>query len=480
MKSGESFKDLLGFASGFNDLAYTASVNVLQKTGKELKVQDVKFNEYGTYKPKSGDEFRITKILTRYENRITIQGAVFRPNTYSFYEGMRVSDLITQAEGLKEDAYRTRALIVRLKTDLTTEMVNVNLANALAGDADANVPLKKEDQITVYSILDMREEYKVTIDGEVKTPGVFDYHENMTLYDLVVESGGLSGSASKKVEIARMIKAEEIDDKNPSRIELYNLELTPENKDEVKNFVLLPFDVVNVRRKGVYEKPQMVSISGAVAYPGKYVLANKKEKVYDVIERAGGLTSIANLYGVQVKRPIKKEQIAVIESVDLNLGKNDSIQRKIKKKVKEDLKFSTIPLNWQKILKNINSETNVTLFPGDSVVVAQFNEGVKVTGNVLLTSEIPYQKGRYFGYYIRSVGGIDAKGWRKKAYIIYPNGQAKVARTFLFYTTYPTVQAGSQIVVPEKPQTKKMTTGEIIGIASVLSSMALLFITAFK
>ncbi|HEY6143566.1 MAG TPA: SLBB domain-containing protein, partial [Flavobacterium sp.] len=166
MKEGETFKDLLSFASGFNEFAYTASVNILQKTNKDLKVKDIKESEFGSYKPLSGDVFRVSKILNRFENRIKIEGAVFRPDIYSFYEGMRISDLIAQAEGLKEDAYTNRATIVRLKADLSSEVTNVNLAKALAGDSEANISLKREDIVTVYSILDFIEEYKITIDGE--------------------------------------------------------------------------------------------------------------------------------------------------------------------------------------------------------------------------------------------------------------------------------------------------------------------------
>ena len=480
MKTGESFNDLLSFASGFNEFAYTASVNVLQKTNKEFKVKDIKATEYGSYKPLSGDVFRVSKILNRFENRIKIEGAVFRPDIYSFYEGMRISDLIAQADGLKEDAYADRATIVRLKPDLTTEVTNVSLSKVLAGDSAANIPLQREDIVTVYSILDFREEYKITIDGEIKKPGVYDYQENLTLNDLLVQAGGLSGSASKRVEVARMIKSEEIDDANPNRVQLFNLEITPDNNEQIKNFALEPFDVVNIRKMAVYEKPEMVTISGAVNYTGKYVLASKKEKIYDVIQRAGGLTALANLDGVKIKRPIQSKQIEELENVNLNLGKKDSIQNKLTKKLKEDLKYATIPVDWREIVKDPNDKTNVTLFPGDEIDVSVYNESVKVTGNVLLTSEIPYDKGKGFGYYLEAVGGTDAKGWKKKAYIIYPNGKAAVSGTFFFIRTYPKVLPGSQIVVPEKPDTKKMSTGEWVSIGSVITSIALLVVTAFK
>ncbi|TRX20866.1 sugar transporter [Flavobacterium franklandianum] len=480
MKSGETFKDLLSFASGFNEFAYTASVNVLQKTSKDFKVKDISSSEYGSYKPLAGDVFRISKILNRFENRIKIEGAVFRPEIYSFYEGMRVSDLVAQADGLKEDAYTNRATIVRSKADLTTEVTNVNLDKALAGDVEANILLQKEDVVTVYSILDFKEDYKITIDGEIKKPGVYEFHENLTLNDLLVQAGGLTGSASKRVEIARMIKSDEINDVNPKRVQLFNLEILAENNEQIKNFELAPFDVVNIRRMAVYEKPEMVTVSGAVNYTGKYVLANKKEKIYDVIQRAGGLTAVANIDGVKIKRPIQAKQIEAIENVNLNLGKQDSIQNKLTKKLKEDLKYAIIPVDWREIVKDTTDKTNVTLFPGDEIEVSVYNESVKVTGNVLLTSEIPFNKGRGINYYLESVGGTDAKGWKKKAYIIYPNGKAAVSSSFFFIRSYPKVLPGSQIVVPEKPETRKMSTGEWVSVGSVITSLALLIVTAFK
>jgi protein involved in polysaccharide export with SLBB domain len=481
MKKGETFADLLSFASGFNEFAYTASVNILQKTGKEFKVHDVNESEFKIYQPQSGDVVKVAKILNRFENRIQIEGAVFRPDFYSFTEGMRISELITRAEGLKEDAYTKRARIIRLKSDLTTEIVNVDLASALSGDLNSDVLLKREDIVTVYSILDFREEYKVTIDGEIKNPGEYEFYENLTLNDLVVQVGGLTGSASKRVEIARMKKSDAIDDADPKRVDVFELEINEGNNEQIKNFELMPFDVINVRRMAVYEKPEMVKISGAISYPGKYVLANKKETVYNVVMRAGGLTSIANLDGMKIKRPIKEEQIEKLQSIDLNLRKDDSLKEKqLVKRLKDELKYATIPVDWERIVKDKNHYSNVTLFPGDEIEVATYNEGVKVTGNVLLTSEIPYRSGKSFKYYLNAVGGVDNMGWKKKAYIIYPNGKAAVASSFLFFRSYPKVTPDSQIVVPEKPVVKKMTAGEWVGIGSVISSLALLVITAFK
>ena len=467
MKKGETFRNLLVFTSGFNEFAFTASVNVVQKTDKEFRVKDLKALQFDSYKPLAGDVYQVSKILNRFENRIIINGAIFRPDTYSFYEGMRISNLINQADGLKEDAYTKRARIVRLKPNLTQEIVQVDLEKALLGDPEFDIALKKEDVITVYSILDFVEEYKVTIAGEIKNPGIYDYHENLTLNDLLLQAGGLTGSASKRVEVARMVKSEEIDNSNLNKAQLFNIEITPDNNEQLKNFELAPFDVVSIRKMPVYEKPEMVTVSGAVNYAGNYVLANKKERIYDIVKRAGGLTPFANINGVKIKRPIQRKQIEIIESVDLNLGK----------KLKD---YATIPVDWKSVVKNPKNNSNILLFPGDNIEVSFFNDGVKVTGNVLLTSEIPYDKGKGFGYYINAVGGLENKGYKKKAYIIYPNGKAAVTSSFLFIRSYPKVLPGSQIVVPEKPETTKTSVGEWVSIGSIMSSLALLVITAFK
>ena len=175
---------------------------------------------------------------------------------------------------------------------------------------------------------------------------------------------------------------------------------------------------------------------------------------------------------MKIKRPILAIQIEAIEDINLNLGQKDSSKVKLTKKLKEDLKYAVIPIEWDKVVKDPSNYSNITLLAGDEIEVAKINENVKITGNVLLTSEIPFLKGKGLNYYIGAVGGLDNKGWKKKAYIIYPNGKAAVTNHFLFFKHYPKVTAGSQIVIPEKPVINKTTFVEIISVAGVLVSMA--------
>ncbi|HOZ76711.1 MAG TPA: SLBB domain-containing protein [Ferruginibacter sp.] len=473
LKPGETFTNLLEYASGFSDVAYTASVHIIQKTGKEYKVKDLVPAEFTSYNPQTGDAITVSKILNRFENRVQVQGAVFRPNAYSFYDGMRIKDLISRADGVLEDAYLKRAIITRTNADLTTEIVNVDLKKVMAGDAAANILLQKEDLVKVFSLNDFKEKYSVTVNGEIQNPGTYEYHKNLSLNDLLLQAGGLMSSASKNVEIARMLKAETINSNDSTKAQLFNIEIDVADNEQTKTFLLQPFDVINIRKLAVYEKPQMVTIRGAVPYAGRYVISGKNEKVFDMIKRAGGLTPEADEMGVKIKRPIQAAQIAALSEVNLNLDKNDSsAENKLTKKLKEDIKYAIIPIEWKSVTEDPENYSNITVEAGDEIEVADRNENVKVTGNVLLTSEIPFVKGKGLRYYVDAVGGTDSKAWMKKAYVIYPNGKAAVTNKFLFFKSYPKVTAGSQIVIPEKPEATKITTTEIASIASVLVGMA--------
>ena len=350
--------------------------------------------------------------------------------------------------------------------------VDFNIEKAFSGEVTSNVLLKRNDEITIYSVLDFKEDFKVVISGEVKNPGDYDFHDNLSLNDILIQAGGIKGSASSTIEIARMIKTDVINSKVTERIELFTVNITPQSNEQATIFMLQPFDVINVRKMAVYNVPEQVTIAGAVVHAGKYVLTSNRDKISSVIARAGGLIPLADLEGIKVKRPLKANEIEEIESIDLNLGKNDSVHNKIIKKAIIDSKFVVIPIDWHKVMKDENSYDNITLQGGDEIVINSESESVKVSGNVLLTSEIPYIKGKSMKYYLNSAGGLDAKGWKRKSYVIYPNGRADVASHFLFFNNFPTITPGSQIVVPEKPATKKMTTAEIVSVGSVFVSIA--------
>src|SRR5690606_31730529 len=310
----ESLADVLRFAGEFAPEAYTAKVKVLQITDRERSVADIYADDYASYTPQNGDQYIVEEVLDRYANRVEIEGAVFRPGKYALTEGLTLRELIQQADGLKEDAFMARAYINRLKPDNTQELITVNLNELMAGDADENPVLQREDRVIISSIFDLREEYTVSISGQVRRPGQFPYVEQMTLGSLIQMSGGLAEAANiEYVDVARRIRRNtNVQDSTVS--ELVRVNFDSREAALQSDFVLQPFDVVSVHTSTGYEVQRMVRIEGEVNMPGEYALLKKDETISDLIRRAGGVTDFAYLPGASLQRKASDAKVAADHS----------------------------------------------------------------------------------------------------------------------------------------------------------------------
>jgi len=464
----ETFKDVLKYASGFADSAYRASIRVTQFTDKELKVRDITSEEFADYHPQDGDYINVDKVLDRFSNRVIISGAVFRPGVYELTQGMTVDDLIKKANGLTEDAYKGRAQIFRLNDDLTKGILSFNALNS------SNINLRREDSVVVKSIFDLRDEYYVSAQGEVRNPDFYLYNDNMTVKDIILEAGGLTDAAyPQKIEIARLIYRDTVTSQDVRASEIININGIEDLSSPSKNVQLKPYDLVTVRRKPGYAEMKTIKVIGELQYPGPYVLEKREERVSDLLKRAGGFTPEAYKEGAFIKRyntdTITSIRLQTIENIQQQLA-NDSSQPVTQNIVRQ---FDQIPLNIAKILSNPGSPEDVVLKARDELIVPKYSAEVKMSGSVLFPTQIPYDHKYDFKDYISAAGGFSDDARKSKAYILYANGKAKTIRTFLFFKNYPDVKPGSEIVVPAKQENRnKLTTGEIIGISSALASLA--------
>lgn len=447
----EKFKNILEYAGGFDDAAYTENVKVIQKNGRELQVKDLSKTEFANYAPQGGDVFVVSKILNRYQNRIKLTGAVYRPDTYELTEGMRVSDLIKKADGLKEDAYTGGAQLFRLKPNLVREMLSINLSKALAGDKSQNIYLQREDELYVSSVLDLRDSFNVKIYGEVHNPGKYDYADSMTVKDLITLSGGTTFAANTKIEVSRLFKNEQSSVQSNTIATLFTTELDA-NLNFVegnKNIVLQPYDVVSITRKVGYTEPALVTITGQVNYSGKYSLLTRTERVSDVIKRAGGLIGDVYAKGAFIKREsIRKDT--------LTLAKQDSLT---KANFKDSLgNVQNIALEIDEIIKHPGSFYDLELEDKDEVVIPKVDNKVTIRGGVLRPVTISYYEGLSMSECISAAGGITENARRNKAYVVYFNGRAKRTRTFGIFRFNPTIEPGSEVVLPEGEKRKDAMT----------------------
>lgn len=467
----ETFNNILAYAGGFDEAAYTSNVKVIQKNGRELLVKDLGKEEFASYIPKGGDVFVVSKILNRYQNRVKLTGAVYRPDTYQLVEGMRISDLIKKADGLKEDAYTGGAQLFRLKPNLIKEMVSINLSKALAGDKTENVYLQREDELYVSSILDLRDSFNVKIFGEVHNPGKFAYADSMTAKDLITLAGGSTYAANKKVEVARLYqqKSEKVTGTEIATIlttELdANLNFTPGNSD----IVLQPYDVVSITKKVGFTENQIVSITGQVQFAGKYSLISRVERVSDVLKRAGGLIGDAYAKGAFIKREsIKADTVSQVMK--------DSL-KKMGITYEQPSNVQNIALDIEQILKNPGSYYDLVLADKDEIVIPKLDNKVTIRGGVLRPVTISYYDGLTVGECISAAGGITENSRRNKAYVVYYNGRAKRTKTFGFFRFNPRIEPGSEVVLPEGAVKKDAMTAimqYITIIAQVGTSLATL------
>ncbi|MFN7586540.1 MAG: SLBB domain-containing protein, partial [Bacteroidota bacterium] len=471
---GESFQDVLQFASGFTDTAYRSSVKVFQYSDKERKVLDLKAEEFKTYQPGSGDLVVVNRVLNRFQNRVKITGAVYRPDTYQLTAQLRVADLIRKAEGLTEDAFTGRGQIIRLEEDLGKGIRSFDVKKALAGDTEHNWLLQREDEVYISSVQELKDSFQVSIQGEVRLPGKFDFANGLSLKDLIVQAGGLTDAAYKTVEIARLVQRDSLTATDTRASEVIRADINGDLSSSAANIPLRPFDVVTVRRKAGYQIPESVIVSGQVQYPGPYALNDRSERVSSILQRAGGYTADAYPEGAYLKRyKTEAERIKAREAAKA-LQKNITDTTGSLRKLEQDLQreFDKIPLDIPGIIKSPGSIEDLVLRAGDELYLPKFDGQVKISGAVLMATQVPYREGNSMKDYLNEAGGFSSRAWRRKAYVVYANGKAATTSHFLFFKSFPKVMPGSEVVVPSKPDVKKTSTAEMIGISSAIASLA--------
>ena len=471
----ENMGDLLTYLGGFSDNAYQDLLTVTRMTGKELKVLDVSKANFNSFIPQNGDSIVAGEIIDRYENRVSIQGAVFRPGAYQLKENMHLSQLIAMADGVKEDVFSNRGILIRLGEDLSPMTIAFDVNEVLNGKND--LLLKREDQVIIQDIFSMRQVQYIRIFGQVQNPGDYQFQDNMSLKDLIFMAGGFTEAASESfIEVARRHdyqSASKVTDQLAT-LHQFNISRDLKLKDDDAAFNLKPFDYVYVRRAPSYNEQRTVNILGEVVYPGPYSIKSKDERVSDLIERAGGLTPEAYTKGAILYR--KNRQKQVVEQ-SLKMMANDSLTKKAERQLDGGDKLE---LRLNDILAHPGTAYDYILREGDEIMIPEQMQEVKISGEVLNPIGLAYQQTRSLKYYIERSGGFSSKAKRGKVFIIYSDGTTKVTKKF-FGRKYPKPEPGCQIIVPSKPEKKGGDqTAKWLAIASAFSSIAVALSTIFR
>jgi len=482
MKSTESVQQVIRNAGGFTGDAFTKNVRLTRKSGSEYSMHTIDEFKMSSFTLKDGDSIFVDSVLARFSNMVEVRGAVRHAGQFELGgEVQTVKGLLQVADGLREDAFVSRGVMHREKDDLTLEMINVDIEGILNGTV-ADIPLRRGDVLFVPSKVDMKGEQTLTIRGEVLYPGEYKYAENTSIEDLILMAGGLTPAASMaKVDVFRRLQDFKATEATDASAEVFSMSLNDGFRSSENSFALMPYDVVVVRKSPAYNQQQTVRVEGCINFEGDYAMSTKNYRLSDLVKAAGGLTNLAHARGARLTRQMTEEeklqrenslraaQIQMYEEAmesekTYNMAQADSLMS-----LKLDL-GDTYPMsiNLEEAIKNPGSSADIVMREGDLLVIPQFSNTVKISGEVVYPVSMGYTKGKKLSYYIKRAGGYGNRAKKKGVYAIYMNGSAeKINRR-----TSKDIEPGCEIVVPTKKTNKRMTTGEVMAIASGGASLA--------
>ncbi len=493
MTRNESLGTLLRYAAGFSGDAYTKSVRVFRKTGREYSIFNVNEFDFSSFNLSDGDSIAVDSVIPRYENMVQIKGAVFRPGMYQVGgEITSVKSLIEAADGLTESAFTARAVMHRMKEDRTLKVIPVDVEGILAGKV-ADIPLQNEDVLFIPTKSEVMQEQTIAIHGEVQYPGTYKYADNETLEDFVLQAGGLKETASTvKVDVSRRIYDPKAVTPDSITARTYSFALKDGFViDGEPGFVLEPYDEVYVRKSPGSTKQQNVYVLGEVMFAGTYALPAINTRLSDIVRAAGGPNSVAYIQGARLERKVNESERKRMEDAlkmardqqqqnmlemaarSQNSGAINQVMQQNRNAALEKFQipdYYSVGIELDKALAHPGSDADIVLREGDRLTIPLYNGTVKINGAVMYPNSVGFVEGKNVSYYIDQAGGFASNAKKRNTYILYMNGTvAKVGHN-------AKVRPGCEIIVPMKSSTR-LSLAETLSIGSSAASIAAVIAT---
>lgn len=471
MRKDESLQTLLKYCGGFTGEAYKKSLRVQRKNGKMKSVHTVDEFDWSDFHVEDGDVVEVEQILDRYENMVEVKGAVFRPGMYQLGKGVTsVRTLIERADGLTEEALTSRAVMRRMKANRTQEVLSVDLEGILNGTV-ADIPLRNEDVLFIPTIFEHQNLRTLTITGEVIFPGTYEYADNMTLEDFILQAGGLTDKASTaKVDVSRRFRNPDATEAGMEIAKTFSFSLKDNYVvDDGKDFLLEPYDIVQVRQSPAFQEPIRVYVGGEVAFRGTYTMEQKNQRLSDVIQAAGGIIPGAYVRGARLTRTMTRDQRARMEKV-IQMARMNNEGKDTLDFDKLDISNTySVGIRLDEALAHPGSSQDIELMDGDSLDIPRFNHTVRITGDVLAPNTVAFEDGKDYKYYVEQAGGYGNTARKRHTYVVYQNGTVALAKK-------AKIEPGCEVIVPTKAKSD-MTVAQWIGIGTSAASLATMFAT---
>ena len=474
LREGESLSTLLNYCGGFANDAYKKSVRVLRNNGRMKSVFNVEEFECNAFKMADGDVVTVDTIYDRFENMVEVKGAVYRPGLYQLGEKITsVRTLLDYVEGVTEEAMISRAVLRRMKANRTQEVLSVDLKGILEGTA-ADLPLENEDVLFIPTMAEHMNLRTLTIDGEVIFPGTYEYAENTTIEDLILQAGGLTDKASTvRVDVARRVINPEATAASTDIAKTFSFSIKPGFEfDGDRSFTLEPYDVVSVRRSPVSTELINVSVDGEITFAGNYALSVKNQRLSDVVKEAGGVIPGAYVRGARLVRTMNADERARMQEL-IKMARQSAAADAKDSLSLEQLALETtynVGIHLDEALANPGCDEDIELQNGDRLIIPRFNHTVRISGDIQKPNTVAFKEGKSYKYYIEQAGGYGKRARTSHTYILYQNGTiAKASKG--------KIEPGCEIVVPTKGPKDPNSVQQWLGIGTSAASLATMFVS---
>lgn len=473
MKNSEIFSDVLRYCGGFTDTAYRGRVTVIRITDSTKNIIDLPSTEFNSFQIEGSDRFIVSRLSGDFGNRLVIHGAVKMPGEYELTQGTTLRDLIEKAGGLNRDAYRNEVSIFRYLPDKAPSILLINLDSVM--NDGQNIYLNKDDSVYIHSIFDFTNQNIITVEGNVRKPGSVEWRKDISLHDVLLSVGGIVESGdSTNIEIARRIRDVNISQANHTESDIIKINLKSISDN---NIYLQPYDLVIVKTLPGYVMQRTVLLLGEVKIPGRYSLERSRDKISDLIRRAGGFKASADSSSITIRRNSQsnltiQEREALFQRI-LNINQDSLIADP---RLKDELysSYNLISVNLNKALSDPASSDNLILEEGDVLTVGRSSNLVRISGEVYFPTVVAYEPNKNLKYYVQQAGNFTPYARKKGSLVIRPDGKTVSVKHFLWFKSYPNITPRSEIYVPQKNKSNRprLTIAEMALIVSTLGIIA--------
>jgi protein involved in polysaccharide export with SLBB domain len=350
------------------------------------------------------DEIRDVNVL--------VTGNAKNPGIYTLTGNSNILHALSSAGGVsKFGSYREINLIRDNKIIESLDVYKL----LIDGQYDLTKRLRSGDVIFIEARKNI-----VTIDGAVNRPAKYEVFDNQNLYTIIEYANGIKRTADRQnVSLERILDG--------------TLKTIPVvNDSQFKTITAVDGDLIYIREYPYRE----AKISGAVMKPGTYTMA-AEETLVDLIQKAGGYTSNAYIFGAiyqneDAKFIAKKaNEILYQEFLDnilavsqQSIGQDFDLRPIVE--LTEQIKDSEG--SGRVVIDLINDETSnlYSVKNGDELFIPEINNVVYVYGETSSEGAVMFSEDRDVDYFVEKSGGLKKFADKNSIYILHANGEAQL------------------------------------------------------